>query len=923
MAYFAKDNSQNVKVVVRLRPLSDGEYNRDAFLVVKCSSKKDISIKEKKYSFDHVFGPECSQLDVYECVVSPMIPDIISGYNCTIFAYGATGTGKTFTMTGGNTNSKQDWRTDPTAGIIPRSAINLFEELELIQNSKYTVRVSFLELYNEEVRDLLTDDDRVPPLNVFNDPNNKGSVWIQGVKEVTVCHRNDIFDLLEKGNLKRMFAPTLMNHNSSRSHTVFSMTVNISEISSSGRESIKSGKLNLVDLAGSENIARSGAKDIRAKELSNINKSLLTLGRVIHALSESKKPQHIPYRDSKLTRILQDSLGGRTKTCVIATLSPAHTAYDESLSTLEYAHRARDIKNCPEINEQVSAEQIEKDLNKVMEKLQKELNDAITQNNGFYIDTDDYNEMQEEISRDRSAMNDLDQHIGRYKKKINDLEQVKMLKLKGIDDLKESFETTKKKVELYDSHIRKMEGEIDKERHLCNLLETKQSELCEEAQSLLKTTREKVQSVDVLSVEAVQGYIISSKSEVISKEVAQTTKEYLNQISTHNSELVKSLSEKMESSNKTYCDFLERRNKLLKIHGVIRDYDYKEPSEDNSAVLRLAPLMKNMLENIEGFAAIYRETMENVEETLAKNHSREVQYFQEKCETILCNLNNNKKSTCETLLEISEKRRREFDEIIEDLNTFSGILNITNEKQLGPKSDLHTEFERVKQKDLNEIRGLVLRGFDDLKIRLDKNDNDAEKKVDAFYEIAQEVNKKIVKVTMDLINNLNEDIISLITKIRSVFEKKLTDITDTCKKFMGIIITAAKKFDATNESIKPHLANLLEKNDMLTTQLKSVAEDYPSVISSNLNNLIKSHEKNIKTTVENLQNEEISKFEQNILPVRHAGDTPCKSLMDREKLQISPFLKSLKREDIVKEYKPDPNDSINDSISILDNSSTE
>jgi kinesin family protein 11 len=225
-------------------------------------------------------------------------------------------------------------------GIIPRTLNSLFCTLDK-ETAEYSVRVSFMELYNEELKDLLSDT--AVKLKLFEDHSRKGSVIVQGLEEIIVKNSAEVLELLEMGSLKRQTAATKMNQVSSRSHGIFSITVHIKENTPDGEELLKVGKLNLVDLAGSENIQRSGAGEKRAKEAGMINQSLLTLGRVINALVEHSP--HIPYRESKLTRILQDSLGGRTKTCIIAALSPAKCNLEETLSTLDYAHRAKNIRN--------------------------------------------------------------------------------------------------------------------------------------------------------------------------------------------------------------------------------------------------------------------------------------------------------------------------------------------------------------------------------------------------------------------------------------------------------------------------------------------------------------------------------------------------------------------------------------------------
>jgi kinesin family member 11 len=274
-----------------------------------------------------VFGVHSKQSEVYNQVVRPVVLEVIEGYNCTIFAYGQTGTGKTFTMEGNSSallnddvaGSSSNWDDDPLTGVIPRSVAHLFSILNSISSCEYSVKISFIELYNEELSDLLSES--TEKLRIYDDPARKGSVVIPGLEEVVVQNKTEVYRILQKGAEKRQKASTLMNSQSSRSHSIFTVTVFLKEKSLEGEEILKVGKLNLVDLAGSENIERSGATGKRAAEAGKINKSLTTLGRVITALVEHR--DHIPYRESNLTRLLQDSLGGKTKTTIIATISPA------------------------------------------------------------------------------------------------------------------------------------------------------------------------------------------------------------------------------------------------------------------------------------------------------------------------------------------------------------------------------------------------------------------------------------------------------------------------------------------------------------------------------------------------------------------------------------------------------------------------
>ena len=280
-----------------------------------------------------------------------------------------------------------------SAGIIPRVLNALFTNLDA-DEAESSVKCSFIELYNEELRDLLSKDDGTK-LKIYDDAQKKGhsATMVQGMEESHIKTSSDGIQLLQAGSHKRQVAATKCNDLSSRSHTVFTVTAYMKRATDTGEDFVSVGKLNLVDLAGSENIQRSGAENKRAAEAGLINKSLLTLGRVINALVE--KSSHIPYRESKLTRLLQDSLGGRTKTCIIATVSPAKSNLEETISTLDYAFRAKNIKNKPQVNSLVSKKTLLKEFTAEIEKLKSELI-ATRQRNGVYLTEESYEEIIEQ-----------------------------------------------------------------------------------------------------------------------------------------------------------------------------------------------------------------------------------------------------------------------------------------------------------------------------------------------------------------------------------------------------------------------------------------------------------------------------------------------------------------------------------------------
>ncbi|KAF4396893.1 hypothetical protein F8388_004861 [Cannabis sativa] len=471
-----KEKGVNVQVLLRCRPFSEDELRSNAPQVVTCNDyMREVAVSQsiagkhidRVFTFDKVFGPSAQQKDLYEQAVIPIVHEVLEGFNCTIFAYGQTGTGKTYTMEGECKRAKSgpNGELPPEAGVIPRSVKQIFDTLES-QNAEYSVKVTFLELYNEEITDLLAPEElsrvmleekQKKALPLMED--GKGGVLVRGLEEEIVTSANEIFTLLERGSAKRRTAETLLNKQSSRSHSLFSITIHIKEATPEGEELIKCGKLNLVDLAGSENISRSGAREGRAREAGEINKSLLTLGRVINALVEHLG--HIPYRDSKLTRLLRDSLGGRTKTCIIATVSPAVHCLEETLSTLDYAHRAKNIRNKPEVNQKMMKSTLIKDLYGEIERLKSEVY-AAREKNGVYIPKERY--FQEET--ERKAMADQIEQMGvtieNHQKNFEDLQEKYKVQVQQCNDLSSKLEGTEKSLNQTSKLLANTEEELRK-----------------------------------------------------------------------------------------------------------------------------------------------------------------------------------------------------------------------------------------------------------------------------------------------------------------------------------------------------------------------------------------------------------------------------------------------------------------------------
>ncbi|XP_029630797.1 kinesin-like protein KIF3C isoform X2 [Salmo trutta] len=359
-------SSETVKVVIRCRPLNrkeeaaaaggvGGIVEMDMRLgqVVLRNPRGPPGEPRKTFTFDSVYDPSSKQRDLYDETVRPLIDSVLDGFNGTIFAYGQTGTGKTYTMQG-------VWLEPERRGVIPNAFEHVFTQISRsAADRQYLVRASYLEIYREEIRDLLDPNVHAPHVpNVHTHSHRtlelrespESGVYVRDLTSCVCKSVKEIQELMNVGNQVRSVGATDMNEHSSRSHTLFLITVECSLPGPDGRQHIRVGRLNLVDLAGSERQAKTGVHGERLKEAAKINLSLSALGNVISALADGRSA-HVPYRDSKLTRLLQDSLGGNAKTVMVATLGPAPQHYEETLTTLRYANRAKNIQNKPRVNE--------------------------------------------------------------------------------------------------------------------------------------------------------------------------------------------------------------------------------------------------------------------------------------------------------------------------------------------------------------------------------------------------------------------------------------------------------------------------------------------------------------------------------------------------------------------------------------------
>lgn len=380
-------NRKDVSVVVRVRA---GAENA----IVRCSRPlpqsqtvfHEVSVGDgdkNRFTFDAVFGPHCSQADLYAAIGADVVKHSLEGYNACVMTYGQTSSGKTFSMLGPDGGSDRlfgdrtvDVRASQELGLVPRVLDTLFRRRNDKSGGEVStnIEISCVELYNEVFFDLLSGDaEKSQNLRIREDANR--GIFIEGAASLPVDNTPQLFDLLAKISSSKHTSFTAMNATSSRSHTI--ITVSVDQVDHVRHDSTTNSRIFLVDLAGSERIEKTGAMGDRLKEAQNINLSLTLLGNVIKKLTDGKS-MHIPYRDSKLTRLLQNSLGGNSLTTLLCTISPDASNSSETLSTLGFAQRAKSIKNRPLVNKVLAQEEFSKEISNLRAEvaaLQEKLRD--------------------------------------------------------------------------------------------------------------------------------------------------------------------------------------------------------------------------------------------------------------------------------------------------------------------------------------------------------------------------------------------------------------------------------------------------------------------------------------------------------------------------------------------------------------------
>ncbi|XP_068602099.1 kinesin heavy chain-like [Brachionichthys hirsutus] len=486
-----------VKVMCRFRPLNDAERSRGDKYIPKFSGEDTVVAAGKPYVFDRVLPPDTEQVQVYDTCARQIVRDVLGGYNGTIFAYGQTSSGKTHTMEG----NLHDPR---LMGIIPRLSRDIFDHIySMDENLEFHIKVSYFEIYLDRIRDLL--DVSKTNLAVHEDKNRVP--FVKGCTERFVSSPDEVMDVIDEGKANRHVAVTNMNEHSSRSHSIFQINIKQENVET---ELKLSGKLYLVDLAGSEKVSKTGAEGAVLDEAKNINKSLSALGNVIAALSEGTKT-HVPYRDSKMTRILQDSLGGNCRTTIIICCSPSVYNEAETKSTLMFGQRAKTIKNTVSVNQELTAEEWKKKYEKEKEKnrsltimIQKLENEVKRWRRGESVPVEEQlssRNKKSSSSEVAAAIDSLapppvplsDEHRTQYETLITDLYQQLDDKDDEINHHSQTAETLKQQLVDQDEHIASRRQDYER-------LQEELSQLQRDSDSAKEEVKEVLQALEELAV---------------------------------------------------------------------------------------------------------------------------------------------------------------------------------------------------------------------------------------------------------------------------------------------------------------------------------------------------------------------------------------------------------------------------------------
>lgn len=921
--------NSNMRVYVRCRSRNEREIGEKSSVVISTLGAKgrevilsnaagSLTHSKRTYTFDQVFGAESDQETVFDEVAKDYIREMLEGYNCTVFAYGQTGTGKTYTMSGdisilGDLDSQDKILLGEHSGIIPRVLVDLFKQLSQ-ETQEYTVKVSFLELYNERLKDLLAENEQVEEnIRIFD--NNSGlnvnkhlkqlakadgstgsstrtssasssssSIIVKGMEEVYIRSAHEGLELLMAGSLKRKVAATKCNDLSSRSHTVFTITTNVARTDPvSSEQYIKMGKLNLVDLAGSENINRSGAENKRAQEAGLINKSLLTLGRVINALVDNS--QHIPYRESKLTRLLQDSLGGKTKTCIIATISPAKISMDETVSTLEYATRAKSIKNTPQVNQSMSKNSCLGEYIREMERLRQELK-ASRQKDGMYITEDQFQLYESNsilVEEQKVRIRNMEEQITKFKEKY--VEQTNLSK-EAENKLKQSHLLCRK--------ISQEKAEISEKfqyfRQTCNEYVGKVNDVHESNLVLIRSLKNERDSLFGKSIESID--LISSLIADISKkgdklsELNMSLQAYNSKYNQVSAGVFEDMESRVQSHQKTCVDQLSS----IRLDDFITDIQ----SMHNSLIRVLSDLQNIQFDEKNSIYLTHKRILSKCQAQVCR-HLRKLETSSSELmksfrETLTSNINsfsNLGEGHSVGVIEMVEVQEQLIKDLENKLRVKSRALEKSNVHLLGLKEYFKNNVIKQRSKTFEELRK-ALEVAETQQVRQDEEL--LKTSVDTLQSVKSQICDEHV-ADLRKMAELGASSLNLLTKSVKSFKGKLLQLSEGSTERLGELLTRASITTELHEfsTIVSAMCSDVNSEDLVTAinELKgNIVHEVKAAVDASTGICAQSSEKTSATS---------SQIKQRLENAISELDTLCQYLLADYKDNVNQITKTQNR----------------------------
>ncbi|KAI8379311.1 kinesin heavy chain [Radiomyces spectabilis] len=829
-------SGNNIKVVCRFRPQNALEIKEGGVPIIDIdSSGSQIDLKGKdfqgSFAFDRVFGMNTPQKDVFDYSIKTIVDDVTAGYNGTVFAYGQTGSGKTFTMMGADIDDEK------TKGIIPRIVEQIFASIMAApSNLEFTVKVSYMEIYMEKVRDLLNPaQDNLP----IHEDKTKG-VYVKGLLEVYVGSSDEVYEVMRRGSNNRVVASTNMNAESSRSHSIVVVTITQKNIDTGAA---KSGKLYLVDLAGSEKVGKTGASGQTLEEAKKINKSLTALGMVINSLTDGKS-SHVPYRDSKLTRILQESLGGNSRTTLIINCSPSSYNEAETLSTLRFGMRAKSIKNKAKVNADLSPAELKALLKKVKSEtvtfqtyiaaLEGEVNVWRT---GGSVPEDKWVTMDKITKGDFNAL----PPAAGFKSPIDDSSRPATPAI--VLEKDERDELLKRENELMDQ-IAEKETELANREKLLESLKEEMSYYKDQEQIATKENQQMTTELSELRLQ-LQKISYESKENAIT---VDSLKEANQDLMAELEELKKNLLE-MRMSHKSHHDDEKEKKKAEKMAQMMSSFDPSGEINEKERQIRDA-LNKLDAENngnlsIEELVSLRRDLAES--KVLLDQHAK----------------------------------------TINDLTYEKEVLDKKKADLEGRLGTLEQEYEELLDKTIAEEEAAVQKNVD-----IAETISSLKAKLEAQYAAKKEMQQKEIddlKQELDRKNENHQKLSNAMADLKAANDQlQDSELSDREKYFERMRKTMASQlaeFEVTKKALMRDLQHRCEKVVELEMSLDETREQYHSVLRASNNKAQQKKMAFLERNLEQLTNVQKQLVEQNASLKKEVATAERKLISRNERIQ--------------------------------------